>query len=654
MPTQVQFRRGTEAQNNAFTGAAGELSYDTENSLLRVHDGSTAGGYVLAKNASVPATSDDLTEGSTNLFSTNERIDDRVAALLAAGTGITLSYDDGAGTLTINGQSGDITGVTAGNGLTGGGDSGLVEVNVVGGTGISVNADSITVDMTDFSTDDLAEGSTRLYFTDARAQAAISGGTGVTVTSGSVAIGQAVDTTSSPTFAGATFTTDVEMQGDIVPDTDNTHSLGSTTKQWKDVYVGPGSLYVNGQQVVSDNSGTITVSADTNQNVSLQTSGSGDVELDATGTGVIAIKGPLQLEDGINITNSAGNAIAFSNPINVDSLESKTADTDLTLTGKGTGKVYVNDNLEATGNVVIGGDLTVSGTTTTVNSETISLADNIIDLNSNFTSGTPSENAGLRVLRGDSTAVQLKWVEAVDQWQFTNNGSDYAEMVGADTTQTLTSKTISGSDNTLSNIANSSLSNSEITINGVATALGGTRTLDTDDLAEGSNLFYTDARANARVGAATGANLDLSSKDTADLAEGTNLYFTDARARAAISATGDVGYNSGTGVISFNESYSTPSELLTAIKTVDGAGSGLDSALLEGNAAAFFTNATNMVSGTLPSARLPELTVADFAGAAILNSSESFASNDTSLLTASAIENRYRIDIYNTSGTLLN
>ena len=54
---------------------------------------------------------------------------------------------------------------------------------------------------------------------------------------------------------------------------------------------------------------------------------------------------------------------------------------------------------------------------------------------------------------------------------------------------------------------------------------------DTGDLTEGSNLYYTNARADARVNLQTGANLDLSSKDTDDLSEGSsNLYYTDARA----------------------------------------------------------------------------------------------------------------------------
>lgn len=49
MPTQVQFRRGTSAQNNSFTGAAGELSIDSDNNTIRVHDGSTSGGHAVAK-----------------------------------------------------------------------------------------------------------------------------------------------------------------------------------------------------------------------------------------------------------------------------------------------------------------------------------------------------------------------------------------------------------------------------------------------------------------------------------------------------------------------------------------------------------------------------------------------------------------------------
>ena len=55
MATALQLRRGTTAQNNAFTGAAGELSYDTATEGLIVHDGSTAGGFEIMPSGSIIA-----------------------------------------------------------------------------------------------------------------------------------------------------------------------------------------------------------------------------------------------------------------------------------------------------------------------------------------------------------------------------------------------------------------------------------------------------------------------------------------------------------------------------------------------------------------------------------------------------------------------
>jgi hypothetical protein len=46
---QVKLRRGTANEHNTFTGAEGEVTVDTTNDTLRVHDGSTAGGIRLAK-----------------------------------------------------------------------------------------------------------------------------------------------------------------------------------------------------------------------------------------------------------------------------------------------------------------------------------------------------------------------------------------------------------------------------------------------------------------------------------------------------------------------------------------------------------------------------------------------------------------------------
>jgi hypothetical protein len=44
MPKQVQLRRGTTAQHASFTGAQGEITYDTDKKTIVVHDGVTVGG----------------------------------------------------------------------------------------------------------------------------------------------------------------------------------------------------------------------------------------------------------------------------------------------------------------------------------------------------------------------------------------------------------------------------------------------------------------------------------------------------------------------------------------------------------------------------------------------------------------------------------
>jgi hypothetical protein len=54
MATQVQQRRGTTAQHNVFTGANGELTVDTSKDTLVIHDGTTQGGFPLARESDIP------------------------------------------------------------------------------------------------------------------------------------------------------------------------------------------------------------------------------------------------------------------------------------------------------------------------------------------------------------------------------------------------------------------------------------------------------------------------------------------------------------------------------------------------------------------------------------------------------------------------
>lgn len=61
MAKVLQLRRGTTAQNNAFTGLAGELTMDTESKTLRIHDGETLGGFTVGKDAATGTGTFDIT-----------------------------------------------------------------------------------------------------------------------------------------------------------------------------------------------------------------------------------------------------------------------------------------------------------------------------------------------------------------------------------------------------------------------------------------------------------------------------------------------------------------------------------------------------------------------------------------------------------------
>ena len=82
---------------------------------------------------------------------------------------------------------------------------------------------------------------------------------------------------------------------------------------------------------------------------------------------------------------------------------------------------------------------------------------------------------------------------------------------------------------------------------------------NTDTVAEGTtNQYFTAGRFDFR----------LSQLNTNNLTEGTNLYFTNTRARAAISGTGDISYDTGTGVISFTSPVTLTNTVTLTNKTL--------------------------------------------------------------------------------------
>ena len=128
MSSQVQFRRGTTTQNNAFTGAQGEITYDTDIKTLRLHDGSTAGGGATVVTLSAAQSLTNKTMSTGSIWSGN------AIGLTYGGTGSSLTAAAGAIAYSTSG----------GLALNSPGTSGQLLQSAGTGTPIWVNASSLT------------------------------------------------------------------------------------------------------------------------------------------------------------------------------------------------------------------------------------------------------------------------------------------------------------------------------------------------------------------------------------------------------------------------------------------------------------------------------------------------------------------------------
>ena len=160
-----------------------------------------------------------------------------------ADTTQSITVQDAVYTVEVANSAADTTVSTSGSGTslinTSSGGTHVLN-SVTGGANVTItddNAGNLTIAATDTednlsnnSTSDLSEG-TNQYFTDARVMTSLE-----------------------------------TVSGNIIPDGDNTRSLGSATKEWKEVFIGPGSLYIDGHKVLgSDDTDTINFTSDTGQ-----------------------------------------------------------------------------------------------------------------------------------------------------------------------------------------------------------------------------------------------------------------------------------------------------------------------------------------------------------------------------------------------------
>ena len=447
-------------------------------------------------------TTDNLSEGSSNLYHTTGRARSAISA-----TG-DLAYNSTTGVISFSQAAAPVLSV-----------NGNIGAVVLQTNDITEHADNLYYttarfdsDFGDNSTSDLSEG-TNLYHTTARARGAITAsnsGTGfgsISYTSGTGAL-EYTKVTNANIRSAISASTGINISNG---------AISTTITQYTDA--------------MADSSAKNAISV---------TDAGGDGSLSYNNsTGVITYTGPSASEVRAHL--SAGTGVSYSS--GQFSIGQAVGTTD---------NVTFND-------VLVSGDLTVTGDQTTLSVGTLSVGDKNITVADSATTSALTDGAGLTFGAWSSGTIPvLKWDHGNTRFDF-NKPLKASSFVG----------NIAGNvTGTVSDISNH----------------------NTGDLSEGTNQYYTDARARSAISASSG--IDYNSGTGAITADQSEI-------RGFFSAGGDLAYNATTGAFSFSETYSTPAELLTAIKTVDTNTSGLNADTLDGQEGTHYRINVYNSSGTL-------------------------------------------------------
>ena len=367
MSTQVQFRRGTTTQNNAFTGAQGELSVDTDLKTLRLHDGTTAGGGSSMLNNISAQTALNKT------FSTGSVWQGNAVGLGYGGTGSALTAAAGAVAYST----------ASGLALTAAGTSGQILVSGGAGAPTFVAASSISA------------GSSTLATTATN----IAGGSaGQLIIQADTSLSTFITAGSSGTFlrsAGAGYaptwaTADVTIGSTVI-------SLGSssTSLAGLDILAATGTSHwtvpagTTAQRPVSPAVGMIRYNSD-------------QVSFEGYSSGAWSSLGGVSSVDKFTYIRAETSAGASNGEI--EFFAENAAGNAAEKVGGWTRSA-----------LTLAGDLIVNGTTTTINSVTLTVDDKNIELGSTASPTDATADGGGITLKG-TTDKTFNWVDATDAW----------------------------------------------------------------------------------------------------------------------------------------------------------------------------------------------------------------------------------------------
>ena len=274
----------------------------------------------------------------------------------------TLRFYNGSSFQTLSTTTGDITGVTAGDGLTGGGSSGGVTLNVVGGTGITANANDIAV------TNDQ---------------------TGIrSIVNAALAVGRDADniikfeTDNQITFrVGAGDNVIFKASGEI-----EATSLDISGDADVDGTLEADAITVNGtalNEFIQDTVGAMFSSNTETRIAATYQDGDGTIDL---------VVDDMTANDNDDVSNA--NLLT-----RLAALES--------ASGAANENIVIGTDSGDT--VVITGNLQVSGTTTTVDSTTVTIGDHNIVLDSDNSTSAVVDGAGITLEGGSGDDVTWQW-----------------------------------------------------------------------------------------------------------------------------------------------------------------------------------------------------------------------------------------------------